>query len=322
MRRALAGAALLLAAVSAAPPGAAAQGVRAVEIATDNDAYNFWTPRAVRPDRDYTHGMWAAVEARTAPVWGRVLAPHLAPCAPSSGPGERCLTTRFELGQKIFTPYLDGEEPVPGERPYAGWLYASATGRIEGPRVRRSAGLEVGVTGKPSGAEWVHRRFHDLAGFWHPEGWRNQLPFEPGIVVRYDEQHLLARTANAVVMPEWGVAAGNVVTDARAGLRVRLGHNVPHPWRPSNEGGRFSAYVTGGIRGDVVARNLFLDGSTFGESVSVERRPFVGQAEAGAVVRYGPVAAEFRVTARGREYATADGVHPYSSIALTFTPGL
>jgi hypothetical protein len=70
-----------------------------------------------------------------------------------------------------------------------------------------------------------------------------------------------------------------------------------------------------------VARNLFLDGSTFGESVSVERRPFVGQADAGAVVRYGPVSAEFRVTARGREYATADGVHPYSSISVTIVPG-
>lgn len=321
MRRVLAAAALLLAGLSAAGTAGAQSSVRAVEVATDNDAYNFWTPRAVRPDRDYTHGMWAAVETRSAPVWGRVLAPHMMPCA-ARGETGRCLSTRFELGQKMFTPYLDGAEPVPGERPFAGWLYVAATGRIEAPRVRRSMGLEVGVTGKPSLAQWVQERFHHLAGFWEPEGWDNQIPFEPGIVARYDEQHVLAATPNAVVMPEWGVAAGNVVTDARAGVKVRLGHNVPHPWRPSSDAGRFSAYVTGGVRGDVVARNLFLDGSTFGESVSVERRPFVGQAEAGAVVRYGPVSAEFRVTARGREYATAHGVHPYSSIAITVTPGL
>ena len=321
--------ALLLAASlgAAAFPLAAQQRspVHVVEVATDNDAYDFWIPPSVRPDHEYTHGMWLAVEAGAAPLWGRRLGGGRKPCGTAAAAeGESCLSTRFEVGQKLYTPRLDSVAPIPGQRPYAGWLYASATARASSARVRRSLGLEVGVTGPPSLGEEVQVLMHRIGGFWKPVGWRNQLRFEPGAVLRYDESRLLweGRAGGervADVTPHWGASAGNVLAGARAGLRVRAGHRLPHPWAGGRGDRRFAAWAVAGVRQDWVAHSLFLDGSTFHDGgVRVTRRPFVLQSDFGAAVRLGAVTAEYLVTVRNREYETQPARHTYSSITLRY----
>lgn len=200
-----------LAALLVLAPALDAQTVRAVEVATDNDAYTFWTPNS-RPDEEYTHGIWVAVDVDAAPGWRR-LAGARKPCRADAAMGEACLSTRFVLGQKLFTPRVDAPVPVPGERPYAGWLFASATARVSAPRRRRELGVELGVTGEPSLGQAVHTLFHRVAGFRDPEGWRHQRRFEPGVVLRYNERRLVAErrvggVRVAELVPEWGAAAG------------------------------------------------------------------------------------------------------------------
>lgn len=291
-------------------------------MAADNDAFNFWIP-VPRPDHDYTHGMRLVVEADAAPAWGR-LAPGLHPCTGKEGAEERCLATRLEVGQKIYTPRRDAPEPLPGERPYAGWLYANATARVLSRTRERSLGVELGVTGPPSLAEAVQTSFHEAAEYWEPRGWRNQLRFEPGVVVRYGEARLLGegrvgRVRLATVAPHWGVALGNVLTGAHAGVRARAGYGVPHPWGPRGaEEPPVAVFATGGARGEWVGRNLFLDGNTFGSGPSVRRLSLVGEWEAGAGVRIGGIVAEYRVVTRGREYRTEPRAHRYSTIVLSY----
>lgn len=323
--RAFARAAFLAAAAALAPPGqAAAQAVRGWEVASDNDAYDFWIPRHRRPDHDYTHGMWLAAELGRAPVWGRRLGGGAPACTGRETGEARCLTTRVELAQKLFTPRLDDVEPVPGERAYAGWLSLSARGRREGPRSRTSAGLEVGVTGDASLGRLVYQRFHRAAGFHSVDGWGNQLAFEPGIVARLSREVLAYEGVRggervAAVVPEAGLALGNVLTGAHAGVGVRLGRGVPHPWRAVHGAAhpRLAVFGIGAARGEWVGHDLFLDGNTFRESVHVRRRPFVYQYELGGGVRWRSFGAEYRATTRGRDYQTQLRPHQWSTIALT-----
>jgi lipid A 3-O-deacylase len=305
----------------ALPAVSAAQAVQSVRVAADNDAFNFWLP-IPRPDHDYTHGARVEVELNAAPAWGR-LVPSLRPCTGAEEAATRCLSTRVEVGQKIFTPRVDAPEPLPGERPYAGWLYGSVAASAASATVERTAALELGVTGPPSLGEVVQTTYHDLLGYWKPRGWSGQLAFEPGVVARYSELRLvegkLSGVRVATLVPHWGVAVGNVRAGAQIGVRMQLGYRLAHPWRAP--GGRraspVSLYASGGVRGEWIARDLFLDGNTFQEGPRVEKLPLVAESEVGAGLRLGHLRVEYRVVSRGREYRTEPRAHRYGTIAVT-----
>ncbi len=310
--------------VLAAPSAAAAQSpVRSVAVAADNDVFNFWAP-VPRPDHDYTHGMRVVVDADAAPLWAKWAPPGLRPCTGSEAAAQRCLATRVEVGQKIFTPRLDGPVPVPGQRPYAGWLYASGTARVLSRLSERTVGVELGVTGPPSLAETVQTRFHEAAGLWQPEGWGSQLAFEPAVAVRAGGARLLAEehaggVRVATLAPRWGAAVGNLLTGASAGVEAQLGYGVPHPWAgPARRDPRVAVFATGAVRGEWVVRSLFLDGNTFRDGPRVEKRTLVGEMEVGAGLRAGGVSVAFRVVTRGREYLTEPDAHRYSTISVAY----
>jgi lipid A 3-O-deacylase len=317
--------ALLCIALTLSATAAAAQ-VREVRITSDNDAYDFWVPVATRPDREYSNGIELSMDVAGGPVWARRLAPHVAACTGAEDAAATCAGTTVDFGQKIFTPRSDGVVPQPGQRAYAGWLYLAGTAQLQTASRRRSLGVEVGVTGPPSLGRSVHMAWHRALGLWTPEGWDNQVRFEPGVVLRYDERRLLADARAggvrvATLQAEGGAALGNVLTEAHGGVRARLGWRVPHPWSAAADRGAegASAYLLAGVRGRAVAHNLFLDGNTFSnEAPRVEHRPLVGEAEVGAGFRLGRVAAEYRVVSRGREYQTEPGGHQYGTIALTY----
>lgn len=295
--------------------------MRAASIAADNDAFNFWIP-IPRPDHDYTSGVRAVVELDGAPGWGRLL-PSLRPCTGKAS-GGACLATRWELGQEIYTPLKDGPDPVPGERPFAGWLYGAATAQVLEPERRRTLEVEAGVTGPPSMGESVQNRLHRVAGYRVLKGWDDQLPFEPGAVIRYTDTRLLVepgieKARLGAVTAGWGIAAGNVRTAAHVGMRAQAGYGVAHPWRLPHErrGPGAALYATGGVRGEWVARDLFLDGSTFRNGPRVRKLPLVAEAEAGAGLRIRNLVVEYAVVTRGREYRTQRAAHRYSTITVT-----
>jgi lipid A 3-O-deacylase len=319
-------AACALALLSLLPAAAGAQ-VRAVRLTLDNDAYNFWVPPLTRPDREYTNGVSASLETAGGPLWATRLAPKAKPCAGGESADSACVSTTWAFGQKIFAPRRDGVIMAAGDRPYAGWLSLSATGRLATPRARRSVGVEVGVSGPPSLGETVHKAWHRIGGFWEPVGWGYQVGFEPAVAVRYDEARLLGelRAGDARVLaiaPEWGASVGNLLTEAHAGVRASAGVNVPHPWsRAADRGaGPVSLYAVAAARQDVVAHNLFLDGTTFGDGPRVERRPLVFRYELGGGVRYKQLTLEYRSSTRGREYETEPSGHTYSTFELTYRP--
>jgi hypothetical protein len=127
-------------------------------------------------------------------------------------------------------------------------------------------------------------------------------------------------------IPELGATGGNIFTYAETGGLLRLGQNLKADYgvshiRPSLSGTDWfdktematplGWYLFGGLQGRAVARNIFLDGNTFSNSPSVEKRTLVADFVGGASVFWrDDIRLDFTYTERTKEfygpYATQD----------------
>ena len=217
----------------------------------------------------------------------------------------------FALGQNIYTP--DDTESfglVKGDRPYAGWLYLGLGVVWKNAEVRNSLVLNVGVVGSWSYAQEAQRLVHDARGLGHPNGWDNQLHNELGVLVTYERKWRWPKNERRVgldweFLPHAGIALGNVYTYANLGGELRAGLNLPDDFgtasigpaattstpvdgRQGAERSRFDLglYLFARADGRAVAHNIYLDGNTFGNSASVDRKWFVADLSAGVAVNY------------------------------------
>jgi len=302
---------------------ASAQQVLEVRAVAENDNFNFWQPIDDRGDWEYTHGAWVSVTTAAAPGWGRWAPRDVPVCDDDARDGSRCLMTAWEVGQRIYTPRVNSAEPVPGQRPHAGWLYGSMTAISQQVDERHALRIEVGVTGPPTLAGPLQRSVHRALGFWEPLGWEHQLPFEPGIAVGYQYGRSLvaaevAEVRIAEVTTSVGGTVGTVTTAGTAELDARFGFDPPRTWDVRVlDRSNASAYAIAGFRADAVLRNLFLDGNLFRSSLSVDKLPFVSTHYVGLAVGAGRWDASYRVTTRSREYRTEPAAHRYSTFVVT-----
>jgi len=292
----------------------------AYEIAFENDIFIGIVPGKPHSDREYTHGLWIAEERSDAPLWGSLFS-GIPTCEDGGVATSTCLQTRFEVGQKIFTPHIREEIPSPTERPYAGWLYGSATARAVRTWASRSLRVELGVTGPPSLAEPFQKGIHRVTRYPQPKGWDHQLAFEPGVLLRYDERRLVEhvtasgrRVADAIVT--LGATAGNVRIGVDGSVAVRAGSRLPHPWLRGTGASEPSGFVTLEVRRLWTARDLFLDGNTFTDGPRVERIASTGEVRVGAAVEYADLWLEFTHVLEDKLYTTQPRPHRYSRLAL------
>jgi lipid A 3-O-deacylase len=305
---------------------AAAQASGAVQFRVDNDGFDFWRRPWDRPDGEYTNGVRVAVEAGRAPLW-RWLAPKSPPCADVPESAVRCSSSVVTVGQDMYTPAEDSQPFTYSgwrdQRPYAGWLYGNMTMRSVRRSTMRSLGLTLGVTGPPSLADQAQRRAHEM--MWRytelPVGWKTQIRFEPGIIVSAKQQWLLfsgsikgVRLIDAMVNA--GASLGNIVTSAEAGAKLRAGINLSHPWRRTRRRGPAEIVGVVGVRGQAVARSIFLDGNTIDPDRRVTRVPGVGDVYGSVGMRLGPIVFAYSVTERSREYTTGPRSHTFGSLVF------
>lgn len=285
-------------------------------------------------DRHYTHGSRLSYLTGEDDVPDRVLEwVHYLPIYETQPHARFSLS----LGQSIFTPE-DITQPVPDptDRPYAGWLYGGfglVTYGDDGER-RDSLELALGVVGPWSQAEEVQTTWHDWFNFREPRGWEYQIRNEPGVMLSWDTQDRwiyeeLPLGLEWDVTPNWGVTLGNVMTYANVGGMVRLGTALDNDFgppriRPSLPGSGFfisrdvfTWYVFAGIEGRAVGRNIFLDGNTFRDSPSVDRRNFVGDLQAGFSMGWNDVRIGYTQIWRSREYRGQDSPDLFGAISLS-----
>ncbi|MDO9264202.1 MAG: lipid A deacylase LpxR family protein [Desulfosalsimonadaceae bacterium] len=247
----------------------------------------------------------------------------------------------FALGQNIFTPEdIESEELVEDDRPYAGISYLAMGFHTRLPRQMDSVEMSLGLVGPSSYAEEcqkaVHRAFDDI----EPQGWDNQLKNEPILGLVYEHK-------NKITTPDvsgglgydfilnTGGGIGNALTYYNLGLMFRTGWNLPNdfgvmPIRPIssfngsvvNTDTRLSSKIGiqffASVEGRVVLRNIFLDGNTFTDSHSVDKKPVVGDLMTGVNVNLGPGQLSFAYVTRSKEFETQHKAQKFASINLSY----
>jgi lipid A 3-O-deacylase len=252
-------------------------------------------------------------------------------------------------GQSIFTPKNTAlNPPDPGDRPYAGWLYGGvgllqrtqqATASDAHRAMLENLELELGVVGPAAFGEKVQNDFHQLIGDATAQGWEHQLRNEPGLMVSYERlwRFMVVGDADCGVdfVPELGATVGNVMTYGSVGGLIRIGSKLgtdfgPAHIRPALSGtdyfdasaiGRdWGYYFFVGTQGRVVGQNVFLDGNTFRESRSVDKRYLVVDVEAGFAVYWSTaIRFDFSVAERSPEFEHQDGPDPLGSASVAFS---
>jgi lipid A 3-O-deacylase len=241
----------------------------------------------------------------------------------------------WSLGQNIYTPDdISVHDPDPNDRPYAGWTYIGLGLVSVDENWLDNLELNIGVVGPASGGAATQRQWHKWFGFQEPKGWDHQLKNEPGIVLLYDSKwrnwtrvDLLGLEFDAT--PNAGLALGNVFTHVQAGMEVRLGRDLPSDYgapriRPSLPGADYFRpekswgwYVFAGFTGRAVARNIFLDGNTFTDSRSVDKRPFVGDFQLGFAMTFSAVRLAYTHIYRTREFEHQAEADEFGSLSLS-----
>lgn len=236
----------------------------------------------------------------------------------------------FAFGQNIYTPQdQDAFVPDPTDRPYAGWSYLEFTFLSKTERISDTLAIQVGLVGRHSYAQDAQRVVHKWINNSQPNGWDYQLKDELGVNVIYERRWRLYGRAfgnalGADLVPHAGFSLGNVQTYANTGASVRLGFNLPSDFgvqliRPGGAGGnaplddndprinvngRWSLFVFASGDGRAVARDIFLDGNTFKDSPSVDKRPFVADLSYGVGINIGNCQLTFTQVFRTREFET------------------
>jgi lipid A 3-O-deacylase len=305
--------AVLIACVAHPSPITAQQLARSVSLAVDNDYFDLWRPPRLRPDDNYTQGARMAWDFSGTPRFAKALACTWHPV---------CGAT-LEVGQELYTPNTDAPFPVPGDRPYAGWLYGRVDIRGARSHVTRSLGITAGVTGPLSLGESAQNSFHRLfPAFRRPLGWANQLPTEVAFAIRGAQSWRIVPSGSAGhvvdLVPTMSASVGTLRTAVGVGVRVRVGTRLAHPWLTS-ELSNIAPYGFIGTRAEAVARDLFLDGTVFHNSVRVEHEVMGAEWERGLGVRVRRLCLEYRAVTRSREYQSGPRSHTYGSLAVSWT---
>jgi hypothetical protein len=284
-------------------------------------------------DRHYTNGLmlnWVPGRDASTPEWVIMLV-RLMPWFPETGE----IRHGYSFGQSIFTPSdLSVANPPLRDRPYAGWLFGTIGLGVESGRKLDQFGMTFGMVGPSSLAEQTQKFLHRVLPANEPKGWDTQLGNEPGIVATYQRSWRGVATsilsgARLDFTPHLGAALGNVFTYGNAGGTMRFGNRLPNDYGPPriqpgltgfgdfSPVSGFGWYVFAGIEGRAVARNIFLEGNTFRDSRSVDKKHLVGDLQLGFVLDWSDLRLSYIHVLRTREFHAQESKDDFGSLCLS-----
>ena len=305
---------------------------RFLTLISENDNY---TP--ARQDRHYTNGLFLSyglAKGQQAP-WLNWLG-NLTPLADRIKDREY----NIALGQNLYTPEaFSSPEAMPDDRPFAGWLYGELSVTTHSPGIEEHLAVNFGIAGPAAQGRATQKLLHNVTGDPEPLGWRNQLENEPALLLRYRRSWFTPLVKNQPVNLDLvyraGLTAGNVVTEAGIGSMLRLGsalfeRDIPQRLQPGLSGngtrfdvrpGRFDWFIFAGVQGRIIAHNMFLDGNTFADSLSVDRKLLGWDTSTGISFSLGqlshPVMFSFSFIWRGKEFDGQDKLDKFASAQLS-----
>ena len=207
----------------------------------------------------------------------------------------------FSAAQEIYTPDdTQAIHPNPKDRPYAGYLAATATLIQDVGDTRNVFATSLGVIGPLALGRPIQNGFHAIINSAPAHGWGSQLPNEPAL------EFTAARTWRARLatvgplemdaLPAVTIGAGTVRDYVQGGARLRIGHGLERDFGPARitdgpsgedaylPGDGLGYYAFVGASGQAIARDEFLDGALFSSSAHVNRRVLMADFEGGVAL--------------------------------------
>jgi lipid A 3-O-deacylase len=246
----------------------------------------------------------------------------------------------FSIGQNLYTPdNITITQNQNNDRPWAGWLYASAgLLTITNDHIDEIE-MALGIVGSAALGEQTQKFVHEyISDSPEPKGWDNQLDNELGLNLSWQRRWPEWKTWGVgkdlwlSASPQIGLSLGNVYTHAETGMNFRLSpkserfSDMPLRVRPAMPGtGYFpkldakdtSWSLFGGVNARAVGRNIFLDGNTFENSHSVDKKSFVYDVNAGVDVTYGQTRVSYTLVRRSEEFEGQNSPAIFGAISLS-----
>ncbi len=302
-----------------------------VTLTTENDKFG---TKSI--DRHYTNGFRGKYTRLTdeVPAWVQSLGEVL-PLVDFGGK----TAVSYGLNHAIFTPdHVQNYGRTPGDMPYSGYLFGTVGIADIEPNRTDEYELSVGMVGPAAGGKFVQRKYHDIAGIYKPNGWDDyHLENEPILNFSWVRRHKgLAAWDNGDWFvdfePRYGFAAGNAFTHANVGGTVRFGPSAARgqdtvglmvPGMPGTgifekSGRGFTWFTFVSADGRAVARNIFLEGNTWEDSPSVDKKYFVADLATGIVVTTGDIRGSFTLNSRSKEFRTQTDNDVFGSISVGY----
>jgi lipid A 3-O-deacylase len=320
--------------------------------ASDSNTFSFYLENDVfaGTDRHYTSGVrltWISpdlthfLEHPTLPQWSHPLIKRL-PFINEPG-YQRAIYLSF--GQSIFTPEdIKRRTLIEDDRPYAGFTYLAMGFQSKNTVHMDTLEFDLGIVGPHSYAEEVQTELHEWIDSQIPMGWDHQLNDELAVGVMYMHKDKLVQSGlgdgfNYDVIPHVGGGAGNLKTYVNAGAQFRVGWNLPNDFgtfliRPGCECNapvderdprffpryhRFGIHAFIAIDAIAVFHNIFLDGNTFQDSHSVDKKPFTADIMAGLSLIFSRFKMSYAYVYRTKEFENQEKENIFGAITISFT---
>jgi lipid A 3-O-deacylase len=243
----------------------------------------------------------------------------------------------YSLGHNLYTPQAV-ESPIqdPKDRPWAAFLYGSIAMVTATQNHIDHYEATLGVVGPMALGEQVQKTWHKLIDSTSPRGWDNQIKNEPGLILSLERSwpEALGQPFHDTLLsltPHAGFSVGNIYTYANAGgtikyspLSNRYTDKAPGV-RPAIPGtGYFSRKsdmnweLFAGLDARAVARNIFLDGNTFADSYSVDKRPLVADTSIGMAITWGSTRLSYNLVRRSKEFYGQENADVFGGVSLGY----
>ncbi len=200
--------------------GAPAMAQTAITLMHDNDEW-------AHTEQEYASGSGLSIVSAE---WSKApLAQTIAGWLPGGEAGDTDLAG-FGVGHYFYVPRdISAAAPLPGERPYAGWLHGSGLFIRANDTRQDTWKLDAGVVGSSALAEPLEEFFHAIFHGRDMLGWDNQITDRLAMNASFERRwrNLIPVGDLALdVSPVIGLEAGSVSVAADAGLMLRLGVNL------------------------------------------------------------------------------------------------
>ncbi len=239
------------------------------------------------------------------------------------------------LGQNMYTPSdIKKSEFLQDDFLYAGWLYGSLGIVSDSGTTYDNAALSLGVVGPSAKAEPTQKFVHHIVGSPQPQGWKHQLKDEPGINFAYERKwrkilEVKPFGVGVDMVPHLGGNLGNINTSAAVGATFRIGYDLPSDYgppriRPSLPGSdffiptkRIGGYLFSVLEMRAVGRNIFIDGNSFKNSPSLEKRTMVKSLQLGAAATFKDVRISYTHVFVTKEFKGQDKGTRFGAITVS-----